>query len=147
MGTKMKVLALDLGDKHTGVAISDALGITSQPLTTLATALLNTELGLLLEKEGIESVVVGYPKTLRGTISKQTETATKQFEELKKQFPKYSWHLWDERLTSKSANSIMRTNKKNKKNKKPKDKLKVHAVAAALILQSYLEYLKYHKDA
>ncbi|HJM68504.1 MAG TPA: Holliday junction resolvase RuvX [Candidatus Babeliales bacterium] len=136
----MKILALDLGDVHTGVAISDAMGITCQPLTTISTFRLEEELGKILSQEQVKDIVVGYPRTLRGTESKQTEKILQQFEELKIAFPQYSWKLCDERLTSKHAGSIQRSNKKSKK---PKDKLKIHAVAAALILQTYLESLRF----
>ncbi|OGB96836.1 hypothetical protein A3F06_00485 [candidate division TM6 bacterium RIFCSPHIGHO2_12_FULL_36_22] len=136
----MKILALDLGDVHTGVAISDALGITCQPLTTIPTYKLENDLGKILSKEQIKEIVVGYPKTLRGTESQQTEKILQQVDQLKILFPQYTWKLWDERLTSKQAGSIQRSNKKSRN---PEDKLKVHAIAAALILQSYLESLRF----
>ena len=137
----MKILGLDLGDVHTGVAVSDALGITCQPLETIPTARLDQELPKVLKDHQIKEVVVGYPKTMRGTESKQTEKIVEHCKELEKQYPQCTWTLWDERLTSKQANSIQRTNKKSKK---PKDKLKIHSIAAALILESYLEYKKFH---
>src|SRR3990167_7335086 len=98
-----KMLGLDLGDKWTGVAISDALGITARPLTTVATYDLAFYLTTAIQEEGIATIVVGDPKTLKGTESDQTKKVHAMVDELKKQFPDINWVWWDERNTSKQA--------------------------------------------
>jgi|SRR5579872_3004089 len=129
----MKIIALDVGDVWTGIAISDALGIVARPLTTVESLHLNQFLTDLFAKESIETVVVGHPITLRGTKSEQTTKIEATSEQLKKQFPAVTWVLWDERLTSKQAQAL--------KSPKSKDEKKQsHAIAAAFILSSYLEF-------
>ncbi len=130
----MKILALDLGDRWTGSAISDGLGITARPYETVATKELEAFLKKALSEEPIETIVVGYPKTMKGTESEQTKKVVTQKEELEKLFPKVKWVLWDERLSSKRAAAV-------KKAKTKEAKLRSHSLAAASILQVYLEYL------
>jgi putative Holliday junction resolvase len=100
---------------------------------------LNEFLTTTLSTETIETIVVGYPKTMRGTESDQTKKVVEHVEELKKLFPAITFQLWDERLTSKMATGI-------KKEKTKEDKLRGHSIAAALILESYLSYLQNKKD-
>jgi len=88
--------------------------------------------------KAINTVVVGLPKTLRGTESEQTLKIKAYVELLKNKFPKVTWIFWDERMTSKQAESI-------KKIKNKEDKLQSHAIAAALVLGSYLDYLEFQK--
>jgi len=130
----MKLLALDIGDVWTGIAISDSLHILARPYKTVASKELITALREIIETESIKRIVVGYPKTMRGTQSDQTKKVIDTVETLKKQFPSIEWILQDERLTSKMAGKI--TNRKTKE-----DKLQVHSVAAAYILSTYIEFL------
>jgi len=135
----MKIIALDLGDKWTGIAISDALGITARPLTTVPTKELPDFLHTLKE-EGVGTIVVGDPKTLKGTDSDQTKKTHAHVEQLKQQFPDFEWVWWDERNTSKQAAGLVRP-----KNKEAK--LSTHAVAAALLLTGYLNALEFLKNS
>ncbi len=135
-GKIMKIIALDLGDVHTGVANADDLGLFATPLTTVPTTQLNSWLEQLISKESIKTIVVGYPQTLKGTESEQTRKVLYLKDQLAQQFPTIKWILWDERLTSKQAQSF-----KSKRIKK--DKNREHAIAAALILQTYLESLRF----
>jgi len=128
----MKIIAFDIGDVHTGVAHADDLGIIAVPFITIATAELAAWLARLMQREPLETIVVGYPKTMKGTESQQTKTTQARVEQLKAQFPTIKWIFVDERLTSKDAQRIMRTKKK-------RDKQKEHAIAAAIILGIYLE--------
>jgi len=129
-----KIAALDIGDKWTGVAISDSLGITARPYTTVETTHLFDLITTLYTKESVNKVVVGYPKTMKGTISNQTKKVEQKKEELAAKFPTIEWILWDERLSSKRADSLHKGTSKEAK-------LKSHAIAAAFILQTYLSYL------
>ncbi len=133
-----KILALDLGDKWVGIAISDPSFTFARPYETAAAYDLENYLEKLFKKEEIETVVVGYPKTMRGTESDQTKKVVQQKEALEKKFPSTGWILWDERLSSKRASEGRSSGKE--------DKLKSHARAAAYILDSYLSFLQNQKN-
>lgn len=135
----MKLLGLDIGDQWTGIAISDDLHIIASPHQTVASKYLESTLKKLFETEKISHVVVGNPITMKGTESDQTRKVIAHKEQLALQFPAIEWVLWDERLTSRQADSI-------KQAKTKEEKLKQHSLAAALILKSYLDHLAYKKD-
>ena len=134
----MKILALDIGDRWTGTALSDPTGLLAKPYKTIQTSELVDFLTNVLATESISTIVVGLPLTLRGTESEQTQKTKAIAYELKETFGVVNWVLWDERLTSKQA-------KKLKRAKTKEEKLRSHAIAAALILSTYLEYVKIHK--
>lgn len=132
----MKILALDIGDAWTGIAISDALGITTRPYKTVSTPNLLKELKEICELEPIKTIVVGHPKTMKGTKSAQTIKTELMAKDLEKELPTIEWVLWDERLSSKQAERLIRPKTKEKK-------LESHSVAAALFLMCYLDSLKF----
>ncbi len=134
-----KILALDPGEQHIGTALSDELQLLAAPYQTVTPATLHTFLTNLITQEAIETIVIGYPKTLRNRISQQTEKVLQLKNQLAQDFPAIQFILWDERLTSKSAQII-----KPAKNKT--DKLKQHSIAAAIILQGYLEQKYFQSD-
>lgn len=141
----MKILALDLGDKWVGSAISDPLGITCKPLKTVQLNELRPFLKETLGVQPISTVVVGYPKTFSGTESDQTKKIVKLKEELELEFATVNftaikWILWDERLSSKRALEIQ-SGKYD-----PESKRQNHSLAAAFILQSYLDHLAFSRD-
>lgn len=129
----MKIMALDLGDAWVGVALTDPLRFFAKPYTTIPAADLELRLYEIFTKEKISIVVVGHPKTMQGTESDQTRVVVATKEKLEQMFMQQKWVLWDERLSSKQARSL-----KNPKNKA--EKLEQHAIAAAIILESYLSY-------
>jgi putative Holliday junction resolvase len=141
----MKILALDLGDRWVGSAISDGLGISCKPYQTVELEQLEEFLTRTLVAERISTVVVGYPKTVSsGTESDQTKkiVATKEALELKfadVNGQAITWVLWDERLSSKRA-------AQGKLSLDKDAKMKSHSVAAAFILQTYLDYLAFQKS-
>ena len=133
----MKKLALDLGDKWIGSAISDGLGITCRPYETIEIENLDTFLQKTLHKELIDTIIIGIPLTMRGTQSEQTKKTIAKKEQIEEKFQSIdgrtiTWILWDERLSTKRATAIMGKRKKE-------DKQKDHNLAAAFILQSYLD--------
>src|SRR3989339_2096115 len=106
----MKILALDIGDKWIGSAISDGLGITCRPFKTVTPKELYDFLEKVLPEESIGKVVVGKPTTFSGGESEQTKKIIQTKENLEKQFPTIHGQeieriLWDERLSSKRADS------------------------------------------
>jgi len=133
-----KILALDVGDVWTGTAISDELGLLARPYQTVKTVNLEKFLEDTLKKELIELIVIGNPRTMRGTMSEQTKKVHVLKDSLKKKFDKVSLILWDERLSSKRAASG------TKKIMTKEEKVDSHSVAAAFILDSYLEFRRVH---
>jgi len=142
----MKILALDIGDVWVGIAMSDAAGITCRPHSTVKFNELENKMIELLHQEDIESVVVGHPVTIKGESSEQTKRIEKNFEDLKNKFKevdgnKINWILWDERFSTKRATLIMRDKSEKIRSK---ESTKEHAIAAAFILQSYLDNKAFH---
>jgi len=131
----MKLLALDLGDRWIGTALSDSSQLLARPYKTVERKELIQFLTTLFHDEQIAEIIIGNPKTLRGTDSQQTEKVAAEKKLLEETFPDKTWLLWDERLTSKHAQTL----------RVAKDKQDVHSVAAALILDSYLSYKLFQK--
>ena len=134
----MKILSLDLGDRWVGSAISDPMGITCKPFQTVELGMLESFLAHIIPQERIDTVIVGYPKTFSGGQSEQTLKIAKLKEALELKFGTIddrtiTWMLWDERLSSKRAAELHRGAQS------PEEKKKGHSVAAAFILQSYLD--------
>ena len=131
----MKILALDLGDAHVGSALSDSLLFFAKPYKTIKTRELTAFLNELFSHEQVNTIVIGYPKTMKGTESEQTKKIVATKETLEVKFPDKKWILWDERLSSKRADTLKKATSKE-------EKLHSHSIAAAFILESYLSYLK-----
>ena len=130
----MKVLALDLGDVWTGTALSDPLKIIARPFKTIKTSNLLPELQEILNSQQIDTIVIGYPKTMRGTESEQTKKVLAQKEKIEKSFSNKKIILWDERLSSKTARDIQGKKARS-------ESVNEHSIAAAVILQTYLQFL------
>ncbi len=132
-----RVLALDVGSRRIGVAVSDPLGITAQGLDTIQRQNKRRDwesLGAVLAKYNVAEIVVGLPLRLSGAEGTQSEKMRQFADELHAKF-KLPVHLWDERWTSTEANRLLReTNLSIEKRGKAVDRM-----AAALILQSWLE--------
>jgi putative holliday junction resolvase len=135
----MKILALDMGDRWIGTAISDPLGMLARPYETVDIRSLESFLQKTILLEGLKTIVAGIPKTLRDTESDQTRKVKADVERLQIAFPAITWILWDERWTSQQASRLKRIKTKE-------DKLQSHSIAAALILGSYLDYLAFQKS-
>lgn len=131
----MKILALDVGDAWTGTALSDALGMFAKPYQTTPSSDLISFLRTLFAHEKINKVIIGYPKTMRGTVSEQTKKVEDVKTQLEKEFPDKQFIFWDERLSSKRADVL-------KKAQTKEDKIKSHSIAAAFILETYLQFAR-----
>ena len=134
----MKILALDLGDVHVGSALSDPLLLLAKPYKTVKAHEVISFLREIFSQEKISTIIIGYPKTMKGSESEQTKKIVSTKELLETTFPDKQWLLWDERLSSKRADALKKTTSKE-------DKLRSHSIAAAFILESYLSYLSIHK--
>lgn len=139
--TCSKIVALDIGNQWTGVALSDSSQIFARPYQTIPAKTVLAFLTNLFTQETISHVVVGHPRTMKGTASEQTIIVEKTFEMLKSSFPDYYWILWDERLSSRFAAQTQRGKKQSKEERR-----KEHAIAAAFILDSYLTFLRAQQE-
>lgn len=133
-----RVLAIDLGTKRTGLAVTDPLKILANPLETIETSQLLTYLKSYCAKEDVETLVLGLPIRLNGQDNEMTPRVMKLKEELEKVFPEKKIALVDERFTSKMAMQSMIAMGSKKKDRKEKAG-NLDKVSAAIILQSYLE--------
>jgi putative Holliday junction resolvase len=134
-----KILCLDLGKKRIGIAVSDSLGLTAQPLcyiTRLAKDKTINEILRLVEENMAEQIVVGVPYNMDGTVGRSAQAALDFIEDLRK---KTSLLVkgWDERLSTAAVTRVLiEGNVRRDKRKEKVDKL-----AASYILQGYLDSL------
>lgn len=133
-----RILAIDLGTKRTGIAVTDILQIVANPLETVETTKLIEYLNAYFLKEDVETIVLGYPKSLSGKANEMTPRVISLKDRLSKLFPEKKLVLVDERFTSKMAMQSMIAMGSKKKDRKEKSG-NLDKVSAAIILQSYLE--------
>lgn len=136
----MKILAIDFGDARTGIAISDALGFLAGYTTVIhshSPLEVAHQIGELISAHEVERLVMGYPKNMDGTEGPRAELY-RGFAQLLKEITGIEPVLWDERRTTIDAHRILsETGNRGKKRKE-----KVDAVAATLILEGYLSFLR-----
>lgn len=135
-----RVLALDVGERRIGVAMSDAAGLLAAPLTTLkatprARAL--SQIVALVREHAVDDVVVGLPLTMSGEIGPQAQVVQSFAAELEAALGR-AVHLFDERLTSVVAEQMLR----DLGLKPEKRKARIDEVAASIILQDYLDHVR-----
>ena len=138
----MRIMAIDYGDAHTGVAISDLTGLLAGYTTTIHTRRQEevlSRLGELIQEYGVEELVLGYPKNMDGTLGPRAEKAKALEQVLQERFA-LPVTLWDERRTTIDAHNILQSAGKNAK----KRKTVVDSVVAALILEGYLTFRRSH---
>ena len=132
----MKIMAIDYGDAHTGIAISDATGTLAGFSTVINSRRAETvaqEICALIPQHGVTELVLGYPKNMDGTVGPRAEKAA-AFGQTLRQLTGLPVTLWDERRTTVDAHNILFNNGKNAKQRKKV----VDAVAASLMLEGYL---------
>jgi putative Holliday junction resolvase len=136
----MKIMAVDFGDARTGLAVCDKSEFLASPLTVVQEKDFDEcirKVALAVSENGIEEVVVGYPKNMNGTIGERAEKCN-LFADKLGELISVPVKLWDERCTTVSAhNYLNQTNTRGKKRKAVID-----AVAATIILESYLTFRK-----
>jgi len=132
-----KVLGIDFGTKRTGIAITDAMQIIAGGLTTVLTHLLDDFIADLVQKENIESFVVGDPKNLDGSNTDSTGHVNGFVKRLQKTYPTIPVYQIDERFTSKIAKQSILASGIKKKGRQ--NKALVDEVSAIIILQNYLD--------
>lgn len=136
----MRIMAIDYGDAHTGIAISDPTGFLTGFTTTITAyrpEVVADSVAALAAEHGVEELVLGHPLNMDGTLGPRAEKA-EALAELLKTASGLPVILWDERRTTIDAHQILFHSGKNAK----KRKKIVDAVAASLILEGYLTYKK-----
>lgn len=142
----MRILGLDYGSVTVGVAVSDALQLTAQPVevikrkseTKLRQTLARIE-EIIAEYE-VEKIVLGLPKNMNNTLGERAER-TEEFKEKLEKRVGLEVVMWDERLTTVSAMEVLKEGKVRRENRKNY----VDKIAATFILQGYLDSLRIEK--
>ena len=141
---KPRVMALDVGEARIGVALSDPLGLSAQPHTTVEAKTLNAafaQLEDIIKKYRVGKIVIGLPWKLDGSVAEQGQRVLKFHNRLQKhlgtipEFSEVTFDLWDERLTTAQASRVLVDSKlKNKEKSAALDR-----ISAAIILESFLQ--------
>ncbi|MEK5441725.1 MULTISPECIES: Holliday junction resolvase RuvX [unclassified Fredinandcohnia] len=135
----MRILGLDVGSKTVGVAVSDEMGWTAQGIETIK---INEErqqfglerLGEIIKEYKVESVVIGLPKNMNGTIGPRGEASQYYADMVQEKFG-LPVVLWDERLSTVAAERVLLSADVSRK----KRKQVIDKMAAVMILQGYLD--------
>ncbi len=134
-----RIIAFDYGTNRIGVAISDPLQITAQPhgvIEVKNTDTIPDNVKMIMQEMDIEKAIVGLPLHMSGAESELAKKA-RHFAQMLEQEFNIPVQLWDERLSSRSADRVMlESNMRRDKRKKHRDTL-----AAVIILQNYLDFL------
>ena len=134
-----RIMGLDVGDKTIGVAISDLLALTAQGLTTIRRESKVKDYAALeeiMKEYDVKKVVVGFPKNMNGTVGPQGEKTIKFAKKLKNKF-NVEIIYQDERLSTMAAEKMLIAGDV----RRDKRKTVIDKVAAAIILQSYLDMI------
>ena len=143
----MRILGLDYGSKTMGVAVSDPLGFTAQGVEIIRRKSENkmrqtlARIEELIAQYQVERIVLGYPKNMNNTLGDRAEKSLELKETLERRtgLPVV---MWDERLTTVSANRVLMETGVRRENRKEH----VDEIAAVFILQGYLDYLANKKE-
>lgn len=143
--TAERILALDLGNRRIGVAISDPLGILAQPLLTLFRKTPHADLksiGRLLRRYSITDLVIGDPVHLSGEVSAQARKARAFADALAGEYPHLRLHRLDERLTTSEAHSLMNRSGRRVQSRAARLERErtIDQVAAVLLLDAFLSH-------
>lgn len=133
----MRILGIDYGDRKIGLAVSDLLGITAQPLISYRRKTENEDADFfkrMAAEYDIGEVIVGLPLRMDGSSGTRAEK-TRQFAGWLEQVLNLPVHFWDERLTTKQANKILREQKLAPKAKRAIE----DQISAVIILSTFLE--------
>ncbi len=140
----MRIMAVDYGDAHTGVALSDPTGLLAGTATTIHSRKREevlAELVRLARENRVEELIMGFPRNMDGTEGPRAELY-RDFAARLEEAAGLPVRLWDERRTTVDAHRILfEAGQDGRKRKKTVD-----AVAASLILEGYLDYKRLHPE-
>ena len=135
----MRIMAVDLGDARTGIAVSDAGGSIAGEAFTINDRRHSVVAEIIAREakdRGVQQIVLGLPKNMDGSLGERAEKS-REFSELLQSVSGLEVILWDERRTTVDAHRILADNGRRGKQRKKN----VDAVAATLILEGYLNSL------
>lgn len=132
-----KILAIDYGEKRSGLAETDDMQIIASGLAGIMTSNLIPFLEKYIAENSVEKIIIGLPVRLNGKLSDVEISIQKLIKKITSLFPNITVERVDERFTSKIASHFISLSGKNKKNRENKHLL--DEVSATLILQTYLE--------
>ena len=133
----MRVLAIDYGQKRTGLAATDPLQLIANGLTTVATKDLEAFVLDYVRREPVERIVVGHPRQMNGEDSENMQRITPFVNRLRKLLPDIPVELYDERFTSVLAHRTMLDSGIGRKARQ--NKALVDEISATIILQGWME--------
>jgi len=136
-----RILCIDYGKKRTGIAVTDPLQIIATALDTIETKELFNFLKKYFAAEPVELVLIGEPMNLDDTPTHATESVHTFIKRFQKEFPSLPIKTIDERFTSKMASQAMIEMGMKKKDRRVKGN--VDQIAATIMLQEYLQSIKY----
>lgn len=139
-----RLMAIDFGRKRTGIAVTDPACIIANPLETVATASLVDWVKAYVEREGVERIVVGLPRTVRGEESESMRYLTPVINRLKKVIAPVPVEFFDERFTSVLAHRAMIDGGMKKNDRR--DKAVVDKISASIILNDYLSSRRFREN-
>lgn len=136
----MRIMSLDLGTRTIGVAVSDVTAMIARGVETIRRKGIKNDflrLNELINQEEVGTIVVGYPKNMNGSVGDRALASEKFVQEIKTRYPAIDVVLWDERLSTVSAEKVLiSADMRREKRKKVIDMM-----AAVVILQNYLDSL------
>jgi putative Holliday junction resolvase len=134
-----RMLALDVGERRIGVAVSDETGTLARPLTFITRASRREDferIARLVAEQNAERVIAGYPRSLSGGEGPQAQRVRRYVQALAAVLP-VPVELWDERYTTVEASERLLEARPNRR--KSRDRGRLDAAAAAVILEDYVE--------
>jgi len=138
-----RILALDVGDRRIGLAVSDPLGYTAQPLFTLHRTHLRADLksiARVLRKHAVTELVIGLPLYPSGELSPQAIKVQTFAEAMRNQHPSLRFHFIDERFTSAEAHALLDRSHPLRHNRSSRQQRTavIDQIAAVILLESFL---------
>ena len=134
-----RILAIDYGKRRTGLAVTDMLRITTNPLLTIDTSGLLAWLVDYTRREQVDTIVIGYPRQMNGLDSETVPAIRACEQQIRSKLPDIPVVEFDERFTSVLAHQAMIAGGMKKKDRQ--NKMQVDKLAACIILESYLDSL------
>ena len=134
-----RILAIDYGKRRTGLAVTDMLRITANPLLTVETSQLLSWLTDYTAREQVDTIVIGYPRQMNGQDSETVPAIRAMEQQIRAKLPNIPIVEYDERFTSVLAHQAMIAGGMKKKDRQ--NKMQVDKLAACIILESYLDSL------
>jgi len=136
-----RLIGMDVGEARVGIAVSDPLGLTAQPMLVVARrgrpeALFWKEIEDVLRTFDVAECVIGIPLNMDGTEGDQAKRSKSFARQMRRKFPNITTPFWDERLTTAASEAAMIEAGARRDERREK----VDKVAAALILQSFLDH-------